>query len=60
MKKVSFEQLHFLVEEMYSKRFREDETEAIDRHCLAIQALIESSGWTIDQYLVRWFYGETN
>jgi hypothetical protein len=60
MKKLPFEQLHLLVEKMYAQRFEEHETEAIDRHCLAIQALIEASGWDIDEYLLRWFYGETN
>lgn len=40
---------------MYAKTFPEGDLKAIEDHCLAIQALIEASGWDTDEYLNRWF-----
>lgn len=58
--KVPYAVLCPLVEAMYQKNFEDHETQAIEKHCLEIQDLIESSGWDLDSYMHRWYYGETN
>lgn len=60
MNKIPFEILHASVEAMYNVKFEEHQLNEIDEHCLTIQAMIEGAGWTTEEYLQRWFYGETN
>lgn len=55
MKKIPYEVLSIQVERMYAKTFPEGDLKAIDKHCKTIEALIEGSGWDMDEYLNRWF-----
>jgi hypothetical protein len=58
--RVPYEILCPQVEAMYAKQFEDHELKAIEKHCMTIQALIEGSGWDVDSYMQRWFYGESN
>lgn len=53
--KIPYAILSVQVERMYAKTFPEGDLKAIEDHCMAIQALIEASGWDTDEYLNRWF-----
>lgn len=60
MKKIAYEVLAPQVEALYSVKFRDDQLKEIEDHCMKIQAMIEASGWDLDEYLQRWLFGESN
>jgi hypothetical protein len=51
--KIQYESLFLAVEKLYAKEFDENDVKGINEHCESITDLIESCGWTTEEYLYR-------
>lgn len=58
MTKLLFDILDSKVEELFSSELREGQT--VDDRIIEIEKLIESSGWTVDEFELYRLYGALN
>lgn len=60
MIKVAFETLDFQVAHMYTKKFDEDDIQAINQYCENIAEFIKACGWDEESYIQRLMRPEGN
>jgi hypothetical protein len=60
MPKVAFEMLDLQVAQMYTKKFDDNDIEAINKYCESIADFIKACGWTEESYVQRLMRPEGN
>ena len=60
MIKIPFSILSPVIEDLYKKEFQDHEVKAIEEHIRIIEDVIKWAGWDTEEYMNRWYYGESN
>lgn len=60
MSKIPYEIMSIHVSQMYTKKFDENDIEAINKYCENIAEFIRACGWSEDEYVQRLMRPEGN